>query len=352
MSPTIVRNSHLAQKVVFIDGLPGCGKTLFSSLISAFDRAEKITYSYEIEHLCAIYKLNRSEIDPIVAMIRMLSDLLIYDMMMSRNVNFRPSDLSSGLKHPDKLKYIKRLFQKGDMSIPDRIFDEKPILPLTVHNLLSIAGPIFEALTDRVVVIEIVRHPLYMIIQQALNNERMVFNARDFTIYYQYGDLELPWYVSGWENDFLKANPIEKAIHFIDKVGGMMDSSRCQILEKYPGQILTIPFDDFVLKPDNHMADIARVMGSGITRTTLKMLKKQNVPRKKVSEGIPLDIYKRCGWVPPKGDLTEMGEFNVRRQYAIENASPEAIKILDRLCADYETKYMGGVLIGENGYKD
>ena len=121
----IVRNLHLAEKIVFIDGLPGCGKTLFSSLISAFDRAEKITYSYEIEHLCAIYKLKRSEIDPIVAMIRMLSDLLIYDMMMSRNVNFRPSDLSSGLKHPDKLKYIRRLFQKGDMSIPERIIEER-----------------------------------------------------------------------------------------------------------------------------------------------------------------------------------------------------------------------------------
>ena len=47
----IIRKSHLAEKVVFIDGLPGCGKTLFSSLLSAFDRVEKITYSYEIEQL-------------------------------------------------------------------------------------------------------------------------------------------------------------------------------------------------------------------------------------------------------------------------------------------------------------
>ena len=31
----IIRTHHLAEKIVFIDGLPGCGKTLFSSLVTA-----------------------------------------------------------------------------------------------------------------------------------------------------------------------------------------------------------------------------------------------------------------------------------------------------------------------------
>ena len=32
-NPKILRVPHLAENVVFIDGLEGCGKTLFSSLI-------------------------------------------------------------------------------------------------------------------------------------------------------------------------------------------------------------------------------------------------------------------------------------------------------------------------------
>jgi hypothetical protein len=36
----------------------------------------------------------------------------------------------------------------------------------------------------------------------------------------------------------------------------------------------------------------------------------------------------------------------------MERVSPAIMKILDRLCATYEAKYMGGVLIGENGYKE
>jgi len=348
----LIRKAQLAGKVVFIDGLPGCGKTLFSSLISAFERVEKITYSYEIELLCAIYHLKRTEIDSVVTMVRMLTDLIVYDMMMSRNVNCRPSDLSSIFKHPDKLKYIKRFFMKGDMAVPDRIEAEKPILPVTVHNLLSVAGPIFTALNDRVAFIEIVRHPLYMIVQQALNNERMVFNVRDFTIYYAYGQHEMPWYVFGWEKEFINANPVEKAILFIDKVGGMMKNSRENTNRQYPGQILTIPFEKFVVRPDIYMADLEKIMGSKVTNTTLKMLNKQNVPRKKVSEGIPLEIYKRCGWVPPKDGLSEKGEFDVRRQFALENVSPDIMKILDRLCAEYEESYMDKVIIGNDGYKD
>lgn len=349
---TIIRKSHLAEKVVFIDGLPGCGKTLFSSLVTAFERVEKITYSYEIEHLCAIYQLKRAENDSVVAMIRMLTDLIVYDMMMSRNVNCRPSDLSSIFRHPDKLKYIKRFFMKGDMAVPARVIEEKPILPITVHNLLSVASPIFKALGERVGYIEIVRHPLYMIIQQALNNELMVFNVRDFTIYYEYQQKEMPWYTLGWEQEFLNANYVEKAILFIEKVGGMMNNSRDKMNKEYPGRILTIPFEKFVTNPDIYMIQMEQLMDSKINKTTLKMLKKQNVPRRKVSEGIPLEIYKRCGWVPPKAGLSEKGEFDVRRQFAVENVSPEILKVLDRLCAEYEEEYMDGVIIGIDGYKD
>ena len=48
----------------------------------------------------------------------------------------------------------------------------------------------------------------------------------------------------------------------------------------------------------------------------------------------------RCGWEPPKANLTEKQELEMRRQYAIENdASKKAIDVLDQLSEDYEKKY-------------
>lgn len=349
-SKTVVRSDFLARKVVFIDGLPGCGKTLFSSLLSSFNRVEKITYAYETEHICALKYLGKISSDAAEIMVRIQTDLLIYDMMMSRNVNCRPKDLSSIFNYHDPAKYMNRMFQEGDFVIPQRISDENPILSLTVHNLLCIAEPIFLALQERVVFIEIVRHPLYMLVQQALNNEKMIFNARDFTIYFDYKGAELPWYTAGWEDLFIKANPFEKAVHFIERVGGGMNRTRKHINETFPGRVLTIPFEKFVIEPDDLMHKIAEFTDSTILDVTRQMLRKQNVPRSKYAEGIPLDIYKRCGWQPSQDDLDEVGELQIRWEVARKNMDESVLEQLHRLCISYEEQYMGGRIIKDNGY--
>jgi hypothetical protein len=183
-----------------------------------------------------------------------------------------------------------------------------------------------------------------MVIQQALNNEKMIFSARDFTIYFQYDKEELPWYTTGWEELFKNANPVEKSIYFIEQVGGLMDRSRSTISENHKDQILTIPFEKFVFDPMLYMENIAAVLGSKITGQTLRVMKKQNVPRKKISDGIPLEVYKRCGWVPPKAGLSERDELKARREFAAQTASSEAMMVLDRLSANYEEKYLGGII--------
>ena len=66
---------------------------------------------------------------------------------------------------------------------------------------------------------------------------------------------------------------------------------------------------------------------------------KQKVPRKKISDGIPLAIYKRCGWEQPDSNMTEKEELGKRRQFAIDNgASEQAMIVLDQLCKNYENK--------------
>jgi hypothetical protein len=226
------------------------------------------------------------------------------------------------------------------MEIPDLIKKEKPILALTVHKLLSIADPVLEAFKDRVTFIEIVRHPLYMIIQQSLNNQRLINDVRDFVIYYKKQNKEYPWYTVGWEKQFENANPVEKSIYYVQKIGDLTEISKKKLVEKYNAKILTIPFENFVIKPWPYMKQIESILSSKITKKTQKMMKKQNVPRNMVANGIPLAIYKRCGWEPPKQGSTEKDELDYRRQFAADSASKEAMNILDDLCQTYEAKYL------------
>ena len=340
------RLNHLAEKIVFIDGLGGCGKTLFSSLISAFDRVELISYAFEIEQICSLYYLDKITKDAAEGMINCLTDLQLYNTMQSRHVNFRLSDLSSVWRDSNTLRYLIRLVKKGDMAVPERIAKEKPILPLTTHQLMGFSEPIFSSLTDRVCMINIVRHPLYMIIQMHLVQERLMAtnSPRLFTTTFLYNGNQLCYYTKGWEELYSKSNNIERAIYYIEKVTSIEESVRTKLKSVYKNQILTVPFEKFVLDPWPYMKKIEKLLGSTITKKTKKVMKKQKVPRNRISDGIPLAIYKRCGWQPPEKDFDEKQELEKRRQYAVEQgAGKQSMEVLDKICSEYERKYIGGI---------
>ena len=337
----IVRNEYLAEKVLIVNGQPGCGKTMLSPIVAAMDRVELLTYAFELEYICALYYLQKMTVDAAIAMVRMLTDLQLYNTMMAR-VNFRPGDLSSVFSDIHTLKYIKRLFQKGDELIPARIRKEKPILHLATHNLFPYSEPLFAALGERLVFIEVIRHPLYMIKQQELNMERLFTgNARDFTIYFEHKGKQVPYFVSGWQNLFINSNFMDKAIYSLEKHIKLSQEKMTYLESRYNSNFIIVPFEQYVIKPWPFMEQIEQRLENRITKKTRNMMKKQNVPRKMYSEGIGLKIYKRCGWEPPEKGLTERQELEKRREYALQQgASKEAMEALDRTCQEYEEKYL------------
>ena len=120
--------------------------------------------------------------------------------MMGREVNFRVSDLSSIYNYPRPEVYIRRTAECGDDAVLKKINDESPILNLAVHNLLPFSRMLFETLGKRLCYVNMVRHPLYMIKQQALNFERYIGSEKeksykDFTVYCEFETSVIPCYV-------------------------------------------------------------------------------------------------------------------------------------------------------------
>ena len=115
------RNKTLVDKIIFVDGLPGNGKTLFSQILPSFEKVEKLSYTEELEHVCALYFLGEISINTAAVLIKNFADSRLYNLMMSRTINFRPSDLSSVFNYPDPKKYIMRLYNAGNETIPDLI---------------------------------------------------------------------------------------------------------------------------------------------------------------------------------------------------------------------------------------
>jgi hypothetical protein len=333
------RKKYMADHVVFVDGQAGCGKTLISKVVSSLDRVELMNYTYEIEYFCALRFLDKLSSDGAQTLIRLMTDLRLYNLMQSREINFRPTDLSSVFKDHNPGRYFQRLMQPGDEAIPGIVEREKPILHLTTHQTLGFSEPIWQALGGRCVFIEVVRHPLYMVRQQELNMIRLLGDVRDFLLNIEYKDQDIPFYVHGWEECFINSTPMEQTVYSIDRLAKRSEVVKKEMKEKYGATIVTIPFEPFVLDPEPWVKLIADAMGSKAIAATRKTLSEQNVPREKVAQGIDLDIYKRCGWTPPVNGADEREELKIRREDVARTSSDDVMKIVDRISDEYEKEY-------------
>jgi len=311
-------------------------KQCFLQIFLSFDRVEILSYAFEIEFICRLHYLSKITEDASIAMVKNLIDYKLYNLMMGRDVNFRFSDLSSVFSYPNPLKYFKRIFQQGDLFVPDRIKKVKPIINIATHDVLSMSLPIQKALEKRLTFIEVVRHPLFMIIQQFFNLERLLFNPRDVQIHFEYKKNQLPYFVNGWEELFLKSNNIDRTIYSMERQINLTEKFK----KNYKYNITTIPFEHFVKSPYHYIGLIENSAKTAKTKITEKVMRKQKVPRENIVDGLSLDIYKRCGWVPPKNGLSECEEYMIRRKFAVDQgASKKAIKTLDLLSEKYEGTY-------------
>ena len=326
----ISRESQMLHKVVMVNGFPGCGKTMLSPIISAYPKVELMQYAPLIEQVCELYKLQRIQTDVAESMIKMNADLLIYESMMGRNANCRPSDLSSIFKF-DPLKHIGRMLRKGDELIPDLILQQQPILNLTTHMLLPALDLLNNSLKDKLTFIEVVRHPLYMIIQHEMNLSK-VSDPRFQHICYKLGGKEYTFYSEGWEDLFKSSNSFERAIY-------SMNWYFEELLSQKTHNCLVIPFELFVKSPDLYIKEITESLSSSLDRRVKREMANQKVPRDRLSDGPALDIYKKCGWVPPQS-YSEEKELEIRRELVKANVSKEALDTLDAMCASYEKRFL------------
>ena len=118
-------------------------------------------------------------------------------------------------------------------------------------------------------------------------------------------------------------------------------TKRAQQFKNYfnPNNLLTISFENFVLDPFEDWRKIKSFLILSL-EFQKKALNLQNVPKKKVADGIPAAIYKRCGWVPGDKNLDELGELQKERDFIInQGASEDSISKIDELSSAYIEKY-------------
>ena len=339
------KSSHLAKKIVIVDGMIGGGKNLLSSIISSLPNVEMHLFKYEIEHVCALNHLGHLSLDAAKTLINMWTDEEIYNQSMSRNTNFRLSDNSSVFKDARPLRYFKRLF-KSPAEATKNIKKKMPVLNLTTHVNTSYSKPLFEALDERLVYIRVTRHPMTkkMLQHNKKWTERWTIDDRHGpilckTLNSNFKSIHVPFYAKDIEKSYIDANPTDKTIMLFDQWIRNSDDFIDKVAKSTKATIFEIPYEKFVFQPKMYVEKIALSLGVTPDNVTNKMMRRQGVPRCSLTDAPKSKTYLNLGWKYPKKKFTLAENFAQGRAYAAETASPEALSILDKLAEDYEERH-------------
>ena len=70
-------------------------------------------------------------------------------------------------------------------------------------------------------------------------------------------------------------------------------------------------------------------------------MRREKIPRKKYSEGINLDIYKKMGWEKSNKNFSEKDEFDLRLKWAKDNnISDNCYCLLKEISSKYENLFL------------
>lgn len=333
-SLTFSRPIKFCKQIVILDGISGTGKTMFTPILSSFNRMQNARFEYMVEYLCISAQKSKMSEDAANTLLNLLADLKCYDGMISREVNFRPKDLSSVFKSTKILKYIKQLWMNDGQAIETRIQNENPILCLTTHQLMSCLNPAYEAFNERLKVVETVRHPLYLLDHWVTYIEMFGNNARDFTVWCEYEGKSIPWFAEGWEDEYLNATIYDRVIYTIEHL--MKKVFSMAISKEKVGQLIFIPFEKFVLEPDLYIKELEKLISTERTNATIKVLKKQRLPRENINYGPQKSIYKRYGVKKQDRTISHKQDYEMRYDLAKQNSSVEAFDVLEKISKKYD----------------
>lgn len=336
--PAVERVPHLAPHILFVDGLSGTGKTMIAPVLSSFARVEVHRIEQIYEYVSILWLLGRIEKDAAVWFLRTYTDQACYHAMIGRETNFRWKDLSGVLHNPGGWRYLKRLWQPEGDVVLTRIRQDRPILQFIAHQMLT--PVLFQALGERVKIVEMVRNPLHLVPHWYSYLDRIGTHPRDLYVCINYKGQPLPWFTFGWEDKYIASNKMDRVIFLLDRLRRIEQANLDALDETTRRQVLLIPFERFVADPGPYLNGIGDLLDTQATHLTRRILRKEKVPRRVTTAGRNLPIYRRYAWSPPSR-RSEEEDLQERWSKVAKEATPEGMELLAAMCADYSRRYVG-----------
>ena len=269
---------NIAHNLLFIDGLTRSGKSVFSPLIGTFERCEQIRFFMLIEQILPALQTKSIDADYARSLLRTQFNEFVYDMMLSRNANFRKGDQTSIYNHPDSTLYERRLDQPDGDEIVFSLRNRQRIFPIMAHDLMVSIDLLLQLDLD-FKMIEIYRHPIDLINSQFNRGwgRRFGYDPRAFTLTVTSRGNLYPWYAIGQEDLWESFTELERVVWMtVTLLQKSIEKQKSLLTNK---NFLTIKFENFLEKPNVIIKEISAFLETPETSATYLALKQSNIPR-------------------------------------------------------------------------
>jgi hypothetical protein len=328
----VAKFNPLTHDVVFIDGVWGSGKSVLAPIMSGMERLEKQKIDPAFEYFCILRFLGKMDADAAVTLLRIYSDMDQYHNLIGREVNLRWADDSGIANNPGSLRYVRRMFDRteGD-GVIDRINRENLGLQIMSHCMLPVADPLFEAYGERLRIVEMVRHPVYLVRHWEAYLSRFD-GAREFTIAFECEGRKVPWFAADWAADYVRLPLVDRIIGSIcwlyERLFAIVDRAS-------PRHLFVASFEDAVLKTESVLASLSAFLGRTHHPRLARALARQKLPRRRITQGKGHASY---GWTPGR-ESSEREEYEALARQVRDGAAPEFRSRFDALINEYNRRW-------------
>ena len=268
----------LAKNIVFIDGIPRTGKLMTGALVSSLNRMESLEFGETFEHFLPALKLKKCTFDFAKSYLCNYINQMIYNKMISRNVNFRSTDRTGIPNYFNPKVYKKRLKMEEGDSVLKRIKKRKLILPFITHDIM-VNYSIFSKLKINVKYIQIFRDPIdlaYSWYKRGLSN-RFGKDQRVFTLLIEKDKKPYPWYLYNFSKSFVKMNNCERSIYYVILLTKKSIKEYKKIKNK---KIYLTTYEKMVEETNKEVQKISKYLNTSFSKKTLSFIKKEKLPKK------------------------------------------------------------------------
>jgi len=333
MNSSLVKSNTFSNDIIFIDGLWGTGKSIIAPIVGAMKGVEKQKIEHIYEYICVLRYLNKIDVDAADSLLKIYADLSQYNNLVGREVNLRWDDDSGPRNNPNSLRYIVRMFGKEGDTIVKDINEQNLALNVMSHMITQISEPLVNAYGNRLKIIEMVRHPVYMV-QHWYSYLSKFDNEREFTISFDYNGQKVPWFASSWKDKYIEMTAMDRSLYSIvflyDLLFKSLDSINVENTD-----FLVMSFESFVMNTENELKRLQEFLGRSHSKKIKKILRQQKIPRKQLTQGKGHAGY---GFQKSEAD-SEKDEYKIQLDFITKNVSEAILQEFDSLIKKYNKKW-------------